>query len=338
MRARARFTVADGMLATPGSRAALAARVENVPLSATLLRDYLACPFRSFMRHLLRLESLEPDVDRVPSALAVGRLAHRILEMFYRELERDGVRLADLDDAALRARVDRVARAARDTAQAQGDAGRGLPWEVQWTILVEDLRHYLRRERARGDASWIASAFEARFGPETNRPSEVVLPNGATIRLRGTMDRLDARRPGPGWRVVDYKTGREPRDASLAGLQLALYLHAVTGGDAALLGRSEAQFAFVSRRARHVVRTLPGDVLRADPAAFARLVEGVVHGMRTGAYFPQPGPKGEECENCAYTPVCDARVVLQAAMKQRAGQTRWLAGLPRFEAQPEAGA
>jgi RecB family exonuclease len=160
---------------------------------------------------------------------------------------------------------------------------------------------------------------------------------GAAIALSGSMDRFDVRKPGSGVRVIDYKSGREPRDANQEALQLALYLHVATAGDVDLLRRSEAQFAYVTRRGSHAIRSLHGAALAARPGDLAHLVAGIAAGMRSGAFFPQPGPKGEECEFCDYRGVCDARVVAQAVVKQRAGQAAWLAELPRFRLDEEAG-
>ncbi|SVD55606.1 uncharacterized protein METZ01_LOCUS408460, partial [marine metagenome] len=50
-------------------------------LSPTAIRTYLACPYRFYLRHVLRMESLDFDL-REQDARGFGSLMHRVLEAF----------------------------------------------------------------------------------------------------------------------------------------------------------------------------------------------------------------------------------------------------------------
>ena len=189
---RRRFTRADGVLRSPAARRALAAQFAAAPYSATQLATYVTCPFRFFMRHVLRLEPLERDDRRELSELEVGRLVHRILESFYRHLQPRGG--GGMWDPAAAPEARRRMLAAAETVfaavEARGQTGARLLWQVRKQRLREDLLRFLRLEMQRPSGGWEPYAFERRFGPGTGLEPRLER-RGRAVVLRGSIDRLD---------------------------------------------------------------------------------------------------------------------------------------------------
>jgi ATP-dependent helicase/nuclease subunit B len=159
-------------------------------LSATALRDYLACPFRFYLKWVLRMEQVD-DRARELNPMQFGILCHEALEALGRcdELadnsnEED---LAAFLDATVTRRVARW-------------FGRQVPVAVQ--VQIESARQRLRwaarveaAERARG---WRIISVESDLGTRSD-------DSVGRFPLRGRIDRLDQHREGA-YRVLDYKT------------------------------------------------------------------------------------------------------------------------------------
>ena len=328
----ARFTSADGMISGRAARAALAARFASPSFSATQLANYATCPFRYFMRQILRIEPLDHEERREPSSLEIGRLAHQILERFYAQMESDGRALEDVGDTELAARLHAVETPLFQELETQGRTGARLLWSMAKQRLAEDLRQFLRAERGRETGGFRPVEFEAWFGRGGPRTAAVRTPEGETIALHGSIDRLDARAADDAVRVVDYKTGRLRSTGRDPGAtQLAVYLWAATGGDAQRLVRSEGRLVSVTRRGGFAARRLAGSAVLERRTEFARLVGGVAAAIRAGWFFPVPGPGADHCKICDYASLCEARVAEQSERKARASaQVRGFFELPDF--------
>jgi hypothetical protein len=155
---RARFTVCDGWLGTEESRARLAQEFSARIWSASQLATYATCPFRFFMRHALRLEPLDRDPHRDLSALEVGRLVHRVLELFYRrQVERDPASMREVGFEALRGELHDALEQVCGELESRGAQGSPVLWEIRKRHLHEDLLRFLRHELQRGAvrSSWV---------------------------------------------------------------------------------------------------------------------------------------------------------------------------------------
>jgi ATP-dependent helicase/nuclease subunit B len=327
---RARFTACDGWLGErvqPELAQAMAGRV----YSASQIATWATCPFRFFMRHLLGVESLDRDEHRELSLLEMGRLVHRILEIFHRGLAQEGLAL-DAGMEPLKARLQAAVRAACAEIESKGRQGARVLWEVRQQRLHEDLVRFVRQEMRYAAASgWVPEAFEQRFGPGQRRGFAVPRRGADPLQLAGTIDRVDRHARHDGVCVVDYKSGRRiGRRGDARAVQLVLYLLAACGGDAARLDRSEGRFLYVTRRGGFGVHRLPGSRVRARHAEFADLARAVAAGVEGGEFIPEPGPQAVHCRSCDYRSVCDVRIELQVELKQRAGQDARWAGLPDF--------
>jgi RecB family exonuclease len=325
-----RFTSVDGMLAGRAA-AMLQQRYAAATFSPTQLATYATCPFRFFLRQVLRLEPLERQDRREVSDLVIGRLVHRILEVFYRDLAATESGLEAFSDAELAARLQRVQSEVLDEVENRGQTGARLLWEIRKQRLGEDLRQFLRAERQRAGDGWRPAEFEWRFGPGTESVPAFGSAPGPRVRLRGIVDRVDRHPQHGGVRVVDYKSGRLlPTAHAPQAVQLAVYLHAATGGDPVRLEASEAHFASVTRRGGFALQRLSGAVLHRRGAELERFVLEVAAGVRRGDFFPRPGPDRQHCASCDFEAVCEVRVAQQATLKAPAGQTAFVEALPDF--------
>jgi ATP-dependent helicase/nuclease subunit B len=206
-------------------------------VSVTAFRDYLRCPFRFYLKHVLRMETVDPFKSEL-DALDFGTLCHVALEAIGREPA-----LRDCTDAAvlrefLLAQVDRRSRD-------RYGAELTLPLIVQLESARQRLARAAEVQAEQRAAGWVIEQVERKF--------ELAL---GTIIVSGKIDRVE-RNPGAGTvRVVDYKTSdqgvsplaahvRNARRAETApewarfavdgkelvwtDLQLPLYLEALAG-------------------------------------------------------------------------------------------------------------
>lgn len=157
----------------------------RVPVTG--LRTWLACPFRFYLTHVLRMEAVEPGKTEM-DAFDFGTLCHAALEAMGRE-------------AALRDCTDE--RTLRDFLLAELERATRLRYGEHLTlplvVQLESARQRLgkvaavqARERAEG---WVIERVESPFTLELHG-----------LAVRGKVDRVDRHEATGAWRVLDYKT------------------------------------------------------------------------------------------------------------------------------------
>ncbi|MBN1855916.1 MAG: PD-(D/E)XK nuclease family protein [Dehalococcoidia bacterium] len=174
--------------------------IQSLPVTG--FKDYLSCPFRFYLRRVLRMEPLG-DRKKEMDALDFGSLIHDVLS-----------RLAA--DSDLRSSTDAKALT------------RFLHEEaIRWTrarfgtSLPLNLQMQLDAARERLSAAAHAQAREAADGWEivlVEFPVECIMGD---LRLHGRIDRVDRQRHTGQSRVLDYKTsdnGTSPDKEHLKGL------------------------------------------------------------------------------------------------------------------------
>lgn len=188
-------------------------------MRVTEFRDYLACPYRYWLRHRLHLAAADDDALEL-GAQAFGTLVHECLDRFAHDddlaASTDPEHLAD----GLSAMLDRL------VAERYGaTAVPAVP--VQAELARRRLREFARVQAWRTSLGWRIHSTERSV------ESEAFVVDGVPVRLVGRIDRID-HHPGRGaWQLLDYKTsqrGRTPeqthRDRSgWIDLQLPLYRH-----------------------------------------------------------------------------------------------------------------
>lgn len=194
-------------------------------LSVTRFRDYLACPYRFYLRHLLKLTPVEDDAAELDGG-AFGGMVHWVLEQFGRAEE-----AKDLRNSATAERISEYL----DDKLDQFAAGRFGKQGARAAVLVQLEQ---ARLRLRAFASWQAARRAAGWRivfSEDSEKREVLAANfpvdGKPFNLLGRIDRVDYHDSSRRLAVLDYKTadrGDDPEKTHRAGgqwidLQLPLY-------------------------------------------------------------------------------------------------------------------
>ncbi|MFA4943325.1 MAG: PD-(D/E)XK nuclease family protein [Lentisphaeria bacterium] len=163
-------------------------------LSTTQFRDYLECPFRFYLKHVLRMAELH-DQQLELDPLGFGSAAHHALESFARG------ELRDSTDPDLIARC--LGAHAEEWFQRQFAPDATAALLVQKEQLLQRLRHAARVQAQQRQAGW-------RILPEfTEQPLEKELIPGMTVR--GRPDRVERHDQTGHYRVLDFKTADTPK-------------------------------------------------------------------------------------------------------------------------------
>lgn len=194
-------------------------------LSVTKFRDYIACPYRFYLRHIAQLECLADAADELDGG-AFGDLVHVVLEQFGRSPEARASADAQAIAAFLEERLYKIAAAryggknARAAVHVQIEQARlRLAAFAEWQARrVREGWQIVFSEDTESKQRTLTIAFQAGDEPFT---------------LRGRIDRIDYHAGERVLAVLDYKTadaGLSPQQTHLrAGewidLQLPLYRH-----------------------------------------------------------------------------------------------------------------
>lgn len=188
-------------------------------LRVTMFRDYIASPYRFYLRHIEGLVEIDDSVDEL-SASAFGNLTHEALDAWAHSDLRDS---ADPDAIAryLSAALDELAR--RDYGSAPV-----MAVEVQ----LEQARVRLGAF-ARWQATWAAQGWKLRFTEQDVSQVPFDLGDDRIIQLKGRIDRIDHHPATGRWTIFDYKTGETVHNPDRShrckgdwiDLQLPLYRH-----------------------------------------------------------------------------------------------------------------
>jgi RecB family exonuclease len=278
----------DGELLAQLAAARLPGRREE-PLSATSVENYASCPYKFFLRSVLRARVTEDSDDEI-NAMAFGRLHHEVLEQLFRRLRDEGrfPLRGDASELELADEVcdDVVARWRRTEA-----LGHPAIFAVKERQLREQVAALLRAEvDSPPSPECRPSLFERAFGP---------LEVGG-VWLEGKIDRVDV---GDGRAVVlDYKTGRRASYAAqvadealcVTAWQLPIY---------AMAARAELGVA-VEARFYSLREAQPTRAVR-EPADFAERLSAVHAAMRGGDFAVRP--REDACERCNMEHACRVR-------------------------------
>jgi len=267
-------------VASPGETVALAPGEPEPPrasLSPSRASDFLTCPLLYRFRVVDRL-------PEAPSPLATrGTVVHSVLE-----------RLFDLP-------------AAERTAQRAGELVR-----PEWDRLLAaepELGELFTSDGARDE--WLASAqglLDAYFAledPQRLEPAErelyVECDLESGLRLRGYVDRLDVA-PGGEVRVVDYKTGRAPREGFEAKAMFQMRFYALVLWR--LHGRVPSQLQLLYLGSGEVLRYAPAEAdLLATGRKLAAIWSAISRATEKGDWRPSPS---RLCDWCDHQSLCPA--------------------------------
>ena len=199
-------------------------------LSATAFKTYLESPYMFYLRHILKLRTID-DAGEELDAASFGNVAHDVLEAFGNSEARDSTSLKEVR-AALDDALERLAKRRF-----------GINAKPAVTIQMEQLRHRLykfaEQQVIHRNEGWVIHKTESNFAEE-------LFVDGTPITITGRIDRIDRNESTGEWVILDYKTNTDdPIEAhrrSNGGwkdLQLPLYWYLREAGmksDACRLG------------------------------------------------------------------------------------------------------
>jgi len=200
----------DGVPAPPPLPAWRAAWRLRVPaprafdrVSVTAIRDFLACPFRFYLRHGLRMREVDPE-PRELDAAGFGRLCHAALKQLTAEPSMRRCSEAAEIAGFLR---ERVRQALRDSHGARLT----VPLRVQLASAEKRLTAFADWQAQSVRDGWETIQTELPLAELTGAPWSL-----GGLEIRGVIDRIDAR--GEERRIIDYKTNDSPGSVAEAHL------------------------------------------------------------------------------------------------------------------------
>ena len=192
-------------------------------MRVTEFKDYLGCPYRYYLRHVLGLEGLDDTAEELDGAM-FGSLAHEVLHALGKDPQ---TAAGKADDIAkyLDVELDKAVLAHFGKAP--------LPSIL---VQVEQLRRRLAA-LAGWQADWAAQGWRIEH-VEVSPPKETakLMVDGQPMFLRGRIDRIDVQESTGKRMIFDYKTSDTAKSPEKAhrkksgewiDLQLPLYRHLV---------------------------------------------------------------------------------------------------------------
>lgn len=251
-------------------------------MSVTRFKDYLACPYRYYLRHLEKLEAVGDAVPELDGR-EFGKLLHRVLGAFGREGPRDCASAKTIMEF-LEERLGHYA----DTRF--GPDFRRPAIRLQLEQARKRLRAFAARQVDLVREGWRIAYAENEEAEDCQGP---FLVDTEPITLVGRIDRIDFHEARRTWRILDYKTSDSAlspekshrKGESWIGLQLPLYRHLRGGELPDLAGAIElAYFNLPKRLEQTGIQQVDWDdamLQSADEAA-----RTVVRGLRAGSFWP----------------------------------------------------
>jgi ATP-dependent helicase/nuclease subunit B len=158
-------------------------------LSVTGFRDYIACPYRFYLRRVLKLAGPTEPGDEMDGAL-FGTLGHDVLQRFGESKEATSKKPSVIEDCLFQALEELAAeRFGNDPRPALS---------VQLDQLRLRLHHFASAQARIVSAGWSIHSIEL----DERVPFDV---DGIPFTLSGRIDRIDVH-PKHGVRIIDYKT------------------------------------------------------------------------------------------------------------------------------------
>ena len=187
-------------------------------LSPTAFRSYIACKYRFFLRHVVKIEPVSEDLAQM-DAREFGNLMHDVLESLGNHRA-----MRDCSDEQM------ICSFLSDELDQQARRKYGFAPPATVRIQVEGMRLRLKAF-AEHQARRVADGWRIAFAEQK---VECVFPR-TNMKIVGKMDRIDVHQETNDWAVFDYKTGdagktpeaahRTNRRTEWIDLQLPIYRH-----------------------------------------------------------------------------------------------------------------
>ena len=177
--------------------------------SPSLIRNFLACPLRFWLKILYRLDPGEAftDSEREIGNDVYGSILHDILRRLAEHFPSrpSDVSLPQLEENIFHHALHLLQEGFRDY---YTDANRTLPvfLQNQYETMLESLRQFALLHAHDLEDGWCVQKVEWDVTPTLD------LPDGSRAPLHMKIDRVDFRPSTKKWRIIDYKTGNDTPD------------------------------------------------------------------------------------------------------------------------------
>ena len=313
-RSSSAFTRFDGNLAhidLPDPTAA------GQTMSPTRLEAWGSCPHQFLFRHILRVDVVEdPEEGLSISPMDAGQIVHGVLDKFITEIlarpTEEQLTPGECWTAADLQRITQLAEEEFHHYESRGLTGRRIFWHQDRAALLRQLHSVLAGDNMlRAQTGSRIFKSELRFGMSGGEQPAVQwgLPDGRTLRFRGSVDRIDQQEDG-GLRVLDYKTGSDYAFKKLSedepdqgGTKLQLPIYAMAAR--AAVGQADAPVFSAYWFTRGSQQKLIGyqltdAVQRRFDHVFTTMVDGIAAGMFIA--HPTAESRAQRFVSCHY---CD---------------------------------
>jgi RecB family exonuclease len=305
------FTVYDGWVRSGTPE--LDPRASGEPQSASRLETLAQCPFRYFLKHVLRIEppkEIERDSTEWLDAMTAGSLLHEVFRLFFERITAAGEKPEAARHAAL---IETIAGEQIATWREKVPPASELAFGQRRddilvacrTLLLLEEEHCREMTPRFFEIPFGLPRAESRAAISSRDPVAIPLGSGKSFLLRGSIDRVDEA-PDGSFHVWDYKTGGTWRHKEKLGIhggrqiQHALYAMALE----ALLGRagitapvSRSGYFFPGRKGEGQRMPMTLD-LSETRDVLVRLLDLLREGL-----FPHAIAR-DDCRYCDYESVC----------------------------------
>jgi RecB family exonuclease len=261
---------------------------EVTSMRVTEFKDYLACPYRYYLRHRLKLKGIDDGGNELGGG-EFGSLLHEVVKAFGQS------------DTAASDVADEIKQTLNDLLDKEVSRQFGKHPLSAVNVQVEQIRRRLE-VFAVWQAEWVAEGWAievTEFDIKDGTASFAV--DGVSMYLRGRIDRIDRNRATGEIVIFDYKTGESAkppekthrRRDDWVDLQLPLYRHLVkfVNDEFADVDPAAVRLGYIvipkslDDIGHHLAEWTADDLTQADETA-----SGVIRDIRAGIFGPPNGP------------------------------------------------
>ncbi|MDR1123153.1 MAG: PD-(D/E)XK nuclease family protein [Elusimicrobiota bacterium] len=269
-------------------------------ISPSDLQVLFKCPARALFDRITSKDEERPLLREGLAPLAKGTLYHEMLENFHKHLKQNNLS-GKISPAAAREMLKDFLRGYLHKDDYKKYGVYPLAWDAQRAQMAAALEHFVEEDfKLLREGGFEPLLFEEKMETE-------ILLNGAALKLRGKLDRVDVSSSGKTYRIIDYKTKRESAEIKRAVferavLQPPLYFE-MAAAHPALKDKTPHSAALLAIEAQGAInKDLAYDDYLAVRPKFAAVLEYLTQLVNDGVFIITPCETA--CKNCRYETLC----------------------------------